>query len=75
MGFNVRPNAEAKVSAEREGVDIRTYKVIYKLREDIELALDAGPHLRTWRCDLRRPGATDLPHERGELLELVRDAG
>ena len=39
VGFNVRPNNEAKSLAEREGVDIRTYKVIYKLTEDIEKAL------------------------------------
>ena len=39
VGFNVRPNAEAKGLADREGVDIRTYKVIYKLTEDIEAAL------------------------------------
>ena len=39
VGFNVRPNAEAKSLADREGVDIRTYKVIYKLTEDIEKAL------------------------------------
>ena len=39
VGFNVRPNAEAKALAEREGVDIRTYKVIYQLTEDIQQAL------------------------------------
>ena len=39
VGFNVRPNGEAKSLAEREGVDIRTYKIIYKLTEDIEAAL------------------------------------
>ncbi len=39
VGFNVRPNSEAKSLAEREGVDIRTYKVIYQLTEDIEKAL------------------------------------
>jgi len=39
VGFNVRPNGEAKNLAEREGVDIRTYKIIYKLTEDIEAAL------------------------------------
>ncbi|HLB04644.1 MAG TPA: translation initiation factor IF-2, partial [Gaiellaceae bacterium] len=38
-GFNVRPNAEAKQLAEREGVDVRTYRVIYKLTEDIQQAL------------------------------------
>jgi translation initiation factor IF-2 len=39
VGFNVRPNAETRGVAEREGVDIRTYDVIYKLTEDIEQAL------------------------------------
>jgi translation initiation factor IF-2 len=39
VGFNVRPNAEARALAEREGVQIRTYQVIYKLTEDIEQAL------------------------------------
>ena len=39
IGFNVRPNADAKALAEREGVDIRTYRVIYKLTEDIQQAL------------------------------------
>src|SRR5213592_4105863 len=36
VGFNVRPNAEARALAEREGVEIRTYRVIYQLTEDIE---------------------------------------
>jgi translation initiation factor IF-2 len=39
MGFNVRPNAEARDAAQREEVDVRTYRVIYKLREDVEAAL------------------------------------
>lgn len=39
VGFNVRPNAETRALAEREGVEIRTYNVIYKLTEDIEQAL------------------------------------
>ena len=39
VGFNVRPNTEARQLAEREGVDIRTYRVIYQLTEDIEQAL------------------------------------
>jgi translation initiation factor IF-2 len=39
VGFNVRPNADARALAEREGVDIRTYRVIYQLTEDIEQAL------------------------------------
>jgi translation initiation factor IF-2 len=39
VGFNVRPNAEARQLAEREGVEIRTYRVIYQLTEDIQQAL------------------------------------
>jgi len=39
VGFNVRPNAEARATADRQGVDIRTYRVIYQLTEDIEKAL------------------------------------
>src|SRR6266542_719676 len=39
VGFNVRPNAEARALAERESVEIRPYRVIYQLTEDIEQAL------------------------------------
>jgi translation initiation factor IF-2 len=39
VGFNVRPSADARILAEREGVDIRTYRVIYQLTEDIQQAL------------------------------------
>jgi translation initiation factor IF-2 len=39
VGFNVRPNADAKLLSEREGVDVRTYRVIYQLTEDIQKAL------------------------------------
>ncbi|MDX6508260.1 MAG: translation initiation factor, partial [Gaiellaceae bacterium] len=39
VGFNVRPNAEARALAEREGVEIRPYNIIYKLTEEIEQAL------------------------------------
>jgi len=39
VGFNVRPNAEARELAQREGVELRTYDVIYQLTDDIEQAL------------------------------------
>ena len=39
IGFNVRPDATAKSIAEREGVDVRLYKVIYQAIEDIEAAM------------------------------------
>ncbi len=39
IGFNVRPDPTAKATAEREGVDVRLYKVIYQAIEDIEAAM------------------------------------
>ncbi len=39
IGFNVRPDATAKTVAEREGVDVRLYKVIYQAIEDVEAAM------------------------------------
>lgn len=39
IGFNVRPDATAKATAEREGVDVRLYRVIYQAIEDIEAAM------------------------------------
>ncbi len=39
IGFNVRPDATAKATAEREGVDMRLYRVIYQAIEDIEAAM------------------------------------
>ena len=39
IGFDVRPDAVAKQTAEREGVDIRLYKVIYQAIEDVEAAM------------------------------------
>ncbi len=39
IGFNVRPDATAKATAESEGVDVRLYDVIYKAIEDVEDAM------------------------------------
>ncbi len=39
IGFNVRPDAMAKASAEREGVDVRLYRVIYDAIADVEAAM------------------------------------
>ena len=38
IGFGVRPDAKARLAAERDGVEIRTYSVIYKAIEDIDAA-------------------------------------
>lgn len=39
IGFNVRPEPVARKEAEREGVDIRLYRVIYDLLDDIKAAM------------------------------------
>ena len=39
IGFNVRPDATARTLAEKEKVDIRTYRVIYNAIEDVEAAM------------------------------------
>ena len=39
IGFNVRPSTGAKTIAEREQVDMRTYRIIYEAIEDIEKAM------------------------------------
>jgi translation initiation factor IF-2 len=40
IGFNVRPLAEARRTAEQEGIDIRTYTVIYKVTEELRAAME-----------------------------------
>ena len=39
IGFNVRPEGKAREMAEREGVDVRYYSVIYQAIDDVEAAL------------------------------------
>ncbi len=39
IGFNVRPDSTARQTAERENVDVRTYRVIYSAIEDVENAM------------------------------------
>ncbi|MBQ9133358.1 MAG: translation initiation factor IF-2, partial [Clostridia bacterium] len=39
VGFNVRPDRSALDAAERQGVDVRTYRVIYECIEEIEAAM------------------------------------
>jgi translation initiation factor IF-2 len=40
IGFNVRPLADARHAAEQEGVEIRTYSVIYKVTEELRAAME-----------------------------------
>jgi translation initiation factor IF-2 len=62
VGFNVRPSAEARQLAEREGVEIRTYRVIYQLTEDIEHAL----------VGMLRPVTTEETIGEAEVRQLFR---
>src|SRR6266542_4398223 len=62
VGFNVRPNAEARALAERESVDIRTYRVIYQLTDDIEQAL----------VGLLKPVTTEAVLGKAEVRQLFR---
>ena len=39
IGFNVRPDRRSRELAEKSGVEIRTYEIIYKLLEDLEAAM------------------------------------
>ena len=62
VGFNVRPSSEARQLAEREGVEIRTYRVIYQLTDDIEQAL----------VGLLRPVTTEETIGEVEVRQLFR---
>jgi translation initiation factor IF-2 len=62
VGFNVRPNVDARTAAEREGVDIRTYRVIYQLTQDIEQAL----------VGLLKPVTTEETLGEAEVRQLFR---
>ena len=39
IGFNIRPDATARDAAEKEGVDVRLYRIIYQAIEDVEKAM------------------------------------
>ena len=59
VGFNVRPDPVAKVAAERDGVDMRMYRVIYDAIEEIETAMKGmlAPKFReveTARVEIRQ---------------------
>ena len=40
LGFHVRPDTNARAAAEREQVDVRTYRIIYEAVEDVRAALE-----------------------------------
>ncbi|MBR4943325.1 MAG: translation initiation factor IF-2 [Clostridia bacterium] len=59
IGFNVRPDTKAKKLAEQSKVDVRSYRIIYELLDDMEAALKGmlAPKLRevlTGKCEVRQ---------------------
>ena len=59
IGFNVRPDTKAKKLAETSKVDVRSYRIIYELLDDMELALKGmlAPKLKevlTGKCEVRQ---------------------
>ena len=54
VGFNVRPDPTAKANAERDGVEIRLYRIIYDAIEEIEAAMKGMLKPKTEEVDLGR---------------------
>ncbi|HEX9166038.1 MAG TPA: hypothetical protein VF862_09015, partial [Gemmatimonadales bacterium] len=62
LGFHVRPDANARSAAEREQVDVRTYRVIYEAVEDVKAALEG----------LLKPEEKETVLGEAEVLELFK---
>jgi translation initiation factor IF-2 len=62
IGFNVRPDAKARELAEREGVDVRLYRVIYDAIDDVKAALSG----------MLKPEQREAELGRAEVRELFR---
>jgi translation initiation factor IF-2 len=62
LGFHVRPDANARNSAEREGVDVRTYRIIYEAVEDVRNALEG----------LLKPEERETVLGEAEVLQLFK---
>ncbi len=62
IGFNVRPLADARRAAEQEGVEIRSYSVIYKVTEDLRAAMEG----------MLQPEEVEQTLGQAEVLELFK---
>jgi translation initiation factor IF-2 len=62
VGFNVRPDANARELADREGVDVRLYRVIYEAIDDIRSALSG----------MLKPDEQEIELGRAEVRALFR---
>ena len=62
IGFHVRPDSNARAAAEREQVDVRTYRIIYEAVEDVKNALEG----------LLKPEEKETVLGEAEVLELFK---
>ena len=62
IGFNVRPLADAKRAAASEGVEIRTYSVIYKITEELRAAMEG----------MLEPDEVERSLGEAEIIELFK---
>ncbi len=62
IGFNVRPLADARRAADQEGVEIRTYSVIYKVTEELRAAMEG----------MLEPEEVEEALGQAEVLELFK---
>ena len=62
VGFHVRPDTNARAAAEREGVDIKLYKVIYEAVDDVKAALSG----------LLRPEEKEVISGEAEVLQIFK---
>jgi translation initiation factor IF-2 len=62
LGFHVRPDSNARAAAEREGVDVRTYRVIYEAVDDVRKALEG----------LLKPEEKETVLGEAEVLQLFK---
>ena len=65
IGFNVRPDSNAKQIAERSGVDIKLYRVIYEAIEDVEKAMKG----------MLAPKFTEVYMGKAEVREVFKISG
>jgi translation initiation factor IF-2 len=62
LGFHVRPDSNARTAAEREQVDVRTYRIIYEAVEDVRNALEG----------LLKPEERETVLGEAEVLQLFK---
>ncbi len=62
LGFHVRPDSNARTAAERESVDVRTYRIIYEAVEDVRNALEG----------LLKPEEKETVLGEAEVLDLFK---